>query len=76
LSVHPPRPKDLFALDPDIVWPPSRQPQRQYVLMRPGQWSEDLQAAYDAGAFLVEIDNPDSKGPPLAIYGKPGFFAL
>jgi hypothetical protein len=73
VSQHPPRPKDLYALDPDVVWPPSSQPARQYVLMRPGQ---DLQAAYDAGAFLVETDDPNGKDRPLAIYGKPGFFAL
>jgi hypothetical protein len=75
LSQHLPRPKNLWRLDPLIVWPPSRQPDRQYALMRPGEWSEDLQAAYNAGYFLVETDNPESTGPPLAIYGIGARFA-
>ena len=76
MSQHPPRPKDLYRLDPQLMWPPSTNPQRQYATMKPGEWNEHLQALYDGGCFLVEAADENVVGVPDAIFGKPGFFGL
>jgi hypothetical protein len=59
------RPK-LTELPLRDVWPP--RPGLAYMTLSPGQWDATLQATYDLGYVLVEVD---SRERPVKAYRTP-----
>lgn len=59
------RPK-LAELPLASVWPP--RPPLAYITLSPRQWDGLLQAAYDAGYVLIEVDEEER---PVRAYRTP-----